>query len=136
MVEPNSSGDERDEKRQYQTNDDYADERPIKNLVDWRSRHKDKKSWRQGKVENKTVKGSGRVRPKHAKVPRNITRQYDAKDRKDDIYKGVHERMSPRELASHRTSRTGETRSDCLLRVNSGRACPRGPLDRLFSVSV
>jgi len=59
MMEPSSSGDERDEKRQYQTNQDYADERPIENLVDRRSRHKDKKSWRQGKVKNETVKGCG-----------------------------------------------------------------------------
>src|SRR5262249_11263732 len=78
----------------------YGDERPIENPIDRRSRHKDKKGWRQGKVKDEAVEGCGRVRPKYPEVPRKIARQYDAKDRKDDIYKSVHGTSFPRELGS------------------------------------
>src|SRR5215813_3271707 len=111
-----------------QTRHDCGDERPIENLVDRRSSHKDKKGWRQGKVKNEAVEGCGRVRPKYPVVPRKITRQYDAKDRKDDIYKSVHGTNFPRELVAHRTLRTGKTRSDCS-RTNE-RRCPLWVISR------
>jgi hypothetical protein len=59
MVKPRSPYDQCDEKRQHKTKEDCADERPIENLVDWCSRHEDKKCGGQGEVKDETVKRSG-----------------------------------------------------------------------------
>src|SRR5438128_5434632 len=90
MAKPQTSDDQRNQKRQRRTAHKGADERPVENLVDGRSRHSDEQGRRQREEEDEAIEGRRRVAPQYLEAPGKIASQDDPEDGSYDIDECVH----------------------------------------------
>src|SRR5262245_30475462 len=90
MAEPQTSDDQRTQKRQHRTAHKGADERPVENLVDGRTRNSDEQGRRQREEEHEAIEGGRRVAPQYLEASGKIAGQDDPEYGKDDIDEGVH----------------------------------------------